>query len=423
MLIEEFSFGNFRSFKDIQTLRMSAARRDSKNKKLDTQNVLTVNDKTKVLKSKVIYGANASGKSNIINALFCFKHIILQCLKNSTILNLVHPFMYSTETMKEPSFFQLIFYIDNIKYRYGFELTHQEILNEWLYATPNRREVPVFIREGQNIIEISKTYISIGYEISKLKSKLFTEKILFLSLIDSINDNLAEKIVKNISDILISSVAVNEAINSSIPNFFKNTNDILEIFDFVKYADTNIVSLESEKNENSEDENKTVIRSSHYVYDENHNAVSLASAYFETIESDGTQQMLSLSPFILQALKCGNPVFIDEFGSKLHPLLTKKIFSLFNSENNNKSQIIAATHTTELMSSDLLRKDQIDFVEKDTYGRSYLYTLVEIKDIRNTASFENDYFKGKYGAIPFLGNWEELEKICDQTEDQQNEEK
>jgi len=413
MFIEEFSFGNFKSFKDIQTLRMTAAKIKSKNKTLDIQNVLTAND-TQLLKSKVIYGANASGKSNAVQALVHFIGIIGTCLRKEGALEyFISPFMYSTETENEPSYFQLNFHIENKKYRYGFEASQEKINCEWLYMTHNVREVPVFLRENQNIIEISKTHLPKGYEISKLKTKLLTEKVLFLSLIESFEDKLAETILKNIFSI---SVCGNQYMDILFEDYLKNKNDVSEITDFIKLMDTGIndMILAKTKAEKS-DKEETVLLSSHKKYNESMEEVAPVYTDFNAVESDGTRQMLFLSPVILKALKMGAPVIIDEFGSQLHSLLAKEIISLFNSTKNNKSQIIVATHTTELMSPDLLRKDQIDFVEKDIYGRSYLYTLVEIKGIRNTASFEKDYLKGKYSAIPFLGNHDELEKICNET--------
>ncbi|MFV8326627.1 AAA family ATPase [Flavobacterium sp. ZS1P14] len=113
-------------------------------------------------------------------------------------------------------------------------------------------------------------------------------------------------------------------------------------------------------------------------------------------ESEGTRKMFELSPFIYDSLKEGTTLVIDEFDSR------------FNSSQNKNSQLIFTTHDTNLLSSELLRRDQIDFVEKDKYGASHLYTLVEIKGIRNNASFEKDYIQGKYGAIPFLGNFSNL---------------
>lgn len=129
---------------------------------------------------------------------------------------------------------------------------------------------------------------------------------------------------------------------------------------------------------------------------------------FSMQESEGTKKMFELSPFIYRSMKEGTPLIIDEFDSRFHPLLTKKIVELYNSFENKKSQLIFTTHDTNLLSSDLLRRDQIDFVEKDKYGASHLYTLVEINGVRNDASFEKDYIQGKYGAIPFLGDFTNL---------------
>ena len=125
-------------------------------------------------------------------------------------------------------------------------------------------------------------------------------------------------------------------------------------------------------------------------------------------ESEGTLKLFELSPFIYEALKEGRPIIIDEFDARFHPLLTKKILELFNSNQNSKSQLLFTTHDTNLLSADLLRRDQIEFVEKDKYGASHLYSLVQFKGIRNNASFEKDYIQGKYGAIPFLGDFSKL---------------
>ena len=426
MLIEEFSFGNYRSFKDVQSLRMQAAKIVSANKELDEQNVIQVNDKIRLLKSKVIYGANASGKSNVVKAMSMFKYLVIFGLRDESIFETIKPFLYSTETVDEPCYFQMIFYIDDIKYRYGFEVSSVGVHNEWLYLTHNIRETLVFIREGQDIPEISKTHMPKGYEISKMKNKLFTEKVLFLSLIENFGDELAERILKGLRSIyfFVSVLGyrdydkwVNEALEDEI---FRNI-----ALSYLKYADTGIGRIELVKEKSVEGkQEESHLNSSHIRYDESLTPVGDVSSDFEYLESEGTQQMLRLTPSLVTMLHNGGVLIVDELGSQLHPMLTKKIFSLFNSNQNKKAQIIATTHTTELMSSDLLRKDQIDFTEKDKYGRSYLYTLVEIKGVRNTASYENDYFKGKYGAVPFLGNWEELEKLCmDVTEGKEDEEK
>jgi len=126
------------------------------------------------------------------------------------------------------------------------------------------------------------------------------------------------------------------------------------------------------------------------------------------MESEGTRKLFELSPIIYDAITNERPLVIDEFDARFHPLLTKKILELFNSEANKGSQLIFVTHDTNLLSSSIMRKDQIDFVEKDKYGASHLYSLVQFKGIRNSASFEKDYIQGKYGAIPFLGDFRKL---------------
>ena len=166
--------------------------------------------------------------------------------------------------------------------------------------------------------------------------------------------------------------------------------------------------------ENAEEEVKQelkkgkIIVSSRTQFDSNLKAVGKSEFSFGIQESEGTKKMFELSPFIYRSLKEGFPLVVDEFDSRFHPLLTKKIVELYNSSENRNSQLIFTTHDTNLLSPDLLRRDQIDFVEKDKYGASHLYTLVEIKGVRNDASFEKDYIQGKYGAIPFLGDFTNL---------------
>jgi len=126
-------------------------------------------------------------------------------------------------------------------------------------------------------------------------------------------------------------------------------------------------------------------------------------------ESGGTLKMFGLSHFIIQAMNENRPLIIDEFDASFHPLLSKKLVELFNSDiNKGQSQFIFITHDTNLLSPKLLRRDQICFVEKDKYGASHVYTLVDFKGIRNDASFEKDYINGRYGAIPFLGDFDSI---------------
>jgi len=424
-MIEEFSFGNFWSFKDIQTLNMTAAKIKSKNTELDQINIFSINKDIHLLKAKAIYGANASGKSNVIKALVTFIRIIKDSVKEERALELIDSFQLSTETENKPTFFQLIFRIGKTRYRYGFEADDKSIKSEWLFSTPNKREQALFIREDKLIVDINQTHFKEGVMYQKLfknsKDPIFTETSLFLTHLSSTGfGKLSKEIIKTISAISIISGlghrgmygVAGDSLSDSIKkkfilNFLKNADIGIDDLDTVEIANENLP-------DNIEDEVKEdlkkgkIIVSSRTKFNAYLKSEGKSDFSFGMQESEGTKKMFELSPFIYRSLKEGTPLFIDEFDSRFHPLLTKKIVELYNSTENKKSQLIFTTHDTNLLSSDLLRRDQIDFVEKDKYGASHLYTLVEIKGVRNDASFEKDYIQGKYGAIPFLGDFANL---------------
>lgn len=425
-MIEEFSFGNFWSFKDIQTLNMTAAKIKSKNSQLDDINVFPINKDTSLLKAKAIYGANASGKSNVIKALVSFIRIIKDSVKEEKALSLIDSFQLSTETENKPTFFQLIFRIGKTRYRYGFEADEKSIKSEWLFSTPNKREQPLFIREGNLILDdINQTHFEEGVMYQKLfensKDPIFTDTSLFLTHLSSTGfGKLSKQIVKTISSISIISGLGHRGMYGIAGDSLSDSVKKKFILNFLKKADIGIDDLDTVEitnenlPENLEDEVKEdlkkgkIIVSSRTKYNAELNSAGKSDFSFGMQESEGTKKMFELSPFIYRSIKEGTPLFIDEFDSRFHPLLTKKIVELYNSVENKKAQLIFTTHDTNLLSSDLLRRDQIDFVEKDKYGASHLYTLVEIKGVRNDASFEKDYIQGKYGAIPFLGDFTNL---------------
>lgn len=434
MTIQEFSFGNFRSFKEIQTLNLASANITSKDKTLDDKNVIhgENNEDVSFLKSKAIYGANASGKSNIIKAFVTFNRIIRTSVKDEKALNFIESFKLSTETEKEPTFFQLIFWHKGFKYRYGFEADEKNILAEWLYGKPKDRELPFFIRENQKIIKLDKTNFSEGNKLVTLfsdepsENDIFRNNSLFLSTLASFGFG---KISKSLLEALTSPFIISGLGHQGMYNYagdaLKDEDKKEYIKNFLKYGDTGIQNIDSIeispddlpddvdddiKKDFNKKKKKRILISTRKKFNGNLEFESNEPFSFGIHESEGTQKLFELSPFIYEAIKNKRPIIIDEFDARFHPLLTKKILELFNSYENISSQLIFTTHDTNLLSSDLLRKDQIEFVEKDKYGASHLYNLTEFKGIRNTASFEKDYIQGKYGAIPFLGGFNKLFK-------------
>jgi len=424
-MIEEFSFGNFWSFKDIQTLNITAAKIKSKNVELDATNVFSINSDISLLKTKAIYGANASGKSNVIKALSSFIRIIYYSVERETILEIIDAFQLNSKSIVEPTFFQMIFRIGKIRFRYGFECDKNSIKSEWLFSTPKKREQVLFIRENNKVDTINQTHFEEGTLYQKLfensNDPIFTPTSLFLSHLSKTGfGKLSKQIVNTIASITIIPGLGHQGMVDNAINSLNEMGQKKFILDFLQKADIGIEDLyvvemandqslsELDSNEVIDAKKRKVIVSRKKQYDSQNKWIGQSRFSFQHQESEGTIKMFELSPYIYSSIKNGTPLFIDEFDARFHPLLTKKIVELYNSVGNKKSQLIFTTHDTNLLSSDLLRRDQIDFVEKDKYGASHLYTLVEIKGVRNDASFEKDYIQGKYGAIPFLGDFANL---------------
>lgn len=433
MKLQEFSFGNFRSFKDINTLNLAAAKIKSKHESIDVNNVIRGENIEDVsfLKSKAIYGANASGKSNVIKAFGIFFRIIRNSVKDDKVLNMIDSFRLSTETENEPSFFQIIFWDKNVKYRYGFELDDEKVYAEWLYGKPGERELCYFIRDGKEIVELDKTNFAEGDKFKTLLSddqteenEIFRDNSLFLSTLATFGfAKLSKHLVESITSTYIISGLGHHGMYKYAGESLTDDKKKKYILDFLKNGDIGIEDLnaieissddlpddldDDVKKDFDNTKKRKLLISSRKKYDENNKFLENESFSFSLHESEGTQKLFELSPFIYQALKDKKTIIIDVFDARFHPLLTKKILELFNSKENKGAQLIFTTHDTNLLSSDLLRRDQIEFVEKDKYGSSHLYSLVQFKGIRNNATFEKDYIQGKYGAIPFLGNFNKI---------------
>jgi AAA15 family ATPase/GTPase len=348
----------------------------------------------------------------------------------------LNSYKLSTENENEPTFFQLIFRENGIRYRYGFEADNKEIKSEWLFATPNLREQTLFIRENQKITKIDKThfgeghkYIELLYDFTddvpkdKYTNSIFRFNSLFLQSVALTGfGKLSKSILNSLFSINIINGLDSDASKCNLASDSLNSPETRKrIIDFLKYADVGIDDLRvyevnsngeivKENKEVNDSSNKTIAVSKRKKYDSTSEGDNNYLSLFND-ESEGTKKLFELSPFIFNSLIIGTPLIIDEFDARFHPLITKKIVELFNSVNNKKAQLIFITHDTNLLSADILRKDQIEFVEKDKFGASHLYSLLQFKGIRNNASFEKDYIQGKYGAIPFLGNFNKLFNI------------
>jgi hypothetical protein len=408
---------------------MVAANRVAKEKRLDENNVFQVDGNLKLLKSAAIYGANASGKSNFAKAINFMKRFIVNSSKETQITEKidVEPFKLSTETENKPSYFEIIFLLHGQKYRYGFEANQERIISEWLFYVPNIRETKLFRRKYDEI-ELSERYKADGIQQRTRRNALF------LSVSAQFNVEIATSILNwIINQLKIISGLKDDGHEAYTFNcLMEDIDKKTAIFNLIKKLDLGISKLEVKtggqgsflerikdfpdavkkilieelEHELNDAEVKIVsIKSLHQKFDKNGILIGIEPFDLSFHESEGTQKIFAISGPLVDCLQEGKTLIIDEFDARLHPLISYAIVELFNSTKTNPSnaQLVLMTHDTSLLSNKLFRRDQIWFVEKTRFGVTDLYSLAEYK-VRNDASFERDYIKGRYGAIPYIGD-------------------
>jgi AAA15 family ATPase/GTPase len=419
MLIE-FSVGNYRSFNDKVTFSMVAAPITAQYPELDANNVFAVDEKLSLLKSAAIYGANASGKSNLSKALNFMKWFMVNSSKEtqSTEKIRVDQFSLSTATASEPSFFEIVFLLEHQQYRYGFEVNRDRVVAEWLFYVPTKRETKLFERNLGDF-SLSKKYGAAG------RQKMTRPNALFLSVCAQLNLDIANQILGWITNNLnvISGLSDEDYLNYTL-NCIKERRNKAEIIQLLKNLDLDIhdinleptdppidmltPSIAAETEEQSQDSGSykpIAAITLHRKFDREKKFAAYEPFMLEKHESEGTKKIFALTGPIVDTLENGKVLVVDEYDARLHPLVSRAIVKMFNSNKTNphNAQLIFMTHDTNLLDNRLLRRDQIWFAEKDHYGATDLYSLAEYK-VRKDASFEKDYIKGKYGAIPFLGD-------------------
>lgn len=417
MLIE-FSVGNYKSFKEIKTLSMVASDTKSYFDEIDETNVFSAGD-LRLVKSAAIYGANASGKSNLVKAMEFSKDMIIHSL-NSSLSNKIFDkydyFKLNPEYFKKPAYFQFIILIEGKKYRYGFEVGYNKtIVSEWLFITENKKEYYCFTRED-NVLTINSN------RLKKAKSleNLVRQNVLFLSVMASYNIPVALEII-NLFDSIILNTYIKDISDSSLQDLFLNKEFSRKfLLKLIKKIDFSINEIEkypvSTTNEsvNNGKIDDFIIFSSHNVYDNAGKIIDEALFEFYKNESFGTQRFISLAAYLYDTLKGGGILVIDELESSLHPHIAQTIIKLFHSNetNPNNAQLIFTTHNTNLLDPHLFRKDQIWFTEKDKTEATDLYSLVEFNEVKSDVAkdfaYEKNYLQGRYGAIPFIGRIDNL---------------
>ncbi|MCF7808027.1 MAG: ATP-binding protein [Candidatus Marinimicrobia bacterium] len=413
MLIE-YNFENFKSFKGMNTFSMVGV---PSFKEHEPDNIISM-EKFKLLKSAVIYGNNASGKSNFTDGIAAMKKLVLNSFRDALLEEdndsdsersiTVDKFLLSTDSEDQPTHFEIKFLCCKAKFRYGFEILNGQISSEWLYSTQKIKEVPLFVREGKKF-SINKSSFGEGENLEK-KTR---SNVLFLSLVAQLNGKKSSSIIDWFKQLNLISGLMDEGYGGY--TLFKLRQDV----EFRKWVSLILPTLEISnitvdelegKSDNKKKQIKFQVSTWHNKYDSQNIIVDSVPFDFASQESEGTKRFIFLLGPIYDTLRNGKILLIDEFDSRLHPHLLQKLTEMFHRTNKFNSQLIYTSHHASLLDKDLFRRDQIWFSEKDQFGISSMYSLADFKstDVRNTSSFSKNYLKGKYGAISYFDIKDEL---------------
>ena len=412
-MILEITLENLFSIKDKISLDLRSANINTEKAKNLPHNLITF-DKESILKSIAIYGANASGKTNIIRSIRYCCYMILE----SHLYNENSRFNFSTFKFydKKEAKFSILFILEKIKYEYSFSFKKSEILTESLYYYPQKKKSKIFTRDEtkKNVYSFSNV-IKRPNDVSINTSK----KTLYISRASQMN----REIPKNIFNFFNQKFILNyQPINNyRLENFLKNKKEIL--LEYLQKASTDIVNIDFEKKKIKHtvvnlknitipniEKNKEVTTPINYqeetalIIKTYHKPNPNVPFNFMQEESNGTINFFYVLINLIDIIENNKMLIIDEIETSLHSEIIKWIINFFHNKEN-QSQLIFSTHNTNLLSFDLFRKDQIYFVEKTDEGFSNLYSLYDFKDFRENMDMEKAYLKGRFGAIPFVDNF------------------
>ena len=422
MLIE-FRVANFKSIRDEQVISLVA---DKDKSHIKTHSFHTgIKSIPSVLKSAAIFGANASGKSNLIAAL----EFVHKLVRESSIIPQgskfnIQPFRLDKSKLNKPSEFEVTFLINQTRYQYGFAVNSERVTDEWLLVYEKAKPQEWFTRR-YDIVKGKYNY-KLGSHL-KGKKKLWRDSTrdnaLFLSTAVQLNSEQLIPVFEWISENLIFlGTNINFYPEDSIAmlNQDEKKNALI---DLVIKADIGIkhIKLESKKgrketislNPKQKQESKIHSEEKEILVPFFLHETDMGSALFNVFEeSIGTQRLFYLAGPILETLEHGKTLIIDELDSSLHTFIVQWLISMFNSNKYNKkgAQIIFTTHDTNLLNQDIMRRDQIWFIEKDKNQATHIYSLSEFSPRRHEA-LGKGYLQGRYGALPFIEDSDHIDDI------------
>ncbi len=422
-MIIEFSVKNYRSIRDLQTISFKATGLKSPaGSDIDADNIVKSNG-VSLLKTVGLYGANASGKSNMLMALSYFAHAVRTLATDSRgVRPLYDPFLF--ETSNEGCFFQVVLLLNGKKYRYGFVVNKSDnvpgknssndvkIESEWLYGNVGKNMKRLFLRVGNEVKEnnlptsegmVIPTKLPYPHTLFLVHAAAFDAKGIPMQIANYLTIHTINNIIEKG---LFRGVSIN-IIKESTPfflSFLKRFNmkyDDIELIDDESYPDNDYSNFPLDK-----------VLLKRTTHDGNNKPLYMNLEYRE---SAGNKKIFDLAGVLLMAFNMENTPFlivIDQIDSNFHPSLLIKLIKMFNDPkiNKNNSQLLFTSHDTNLMSPSIMRRDQFYFAEKQEDESTRLYSLADLRGIRNDADFAKQYLAGYYGALPVLNDYVEVEE-------------
>jgi len=418
-MLLEFRVKNFRSFKDEQVFSLVA----SKDKTLQGLNTMPSGIKPAsrlcLVRSAVIYGANAGGKSNFIKAIQFMKGVVIGSafgMRPEQTFN-VQPFGLDSNSKNLPTEFEITFILKSVRYQYGFTLTSQRVLSEYLLVYRTFKPQQWFHRHYNPDTEKDIYEFGSGLKGSKSVWEEATRaNSLFLSMAVQLNSEQ----LRPVFDWFVQNLVIFNDITPLIPQYsvemLQSPDGKQAICDLLQAADISIADIDVltrrvptqavhfdlavGKTEVREEEQEVHELRLHHVT-ENGTAI-----FGLNDESAGTRNLLFLTGPVLNILDQGKTLIVDELDNSMHPLLVRRLVEMFHDSvfNAKGAQLIFSTHDTSLLDNDLFRRDQIWFVEKSADQASSLYPLSDFSPRKNEA-IGRGYLIGRYGALPFFTDW------------------
>ena len=441
IMLLEFSVENFLSFKD----RVSLSLDSSASKKLSC-NLIEVSEKERLLKSAVVYGANASGKSNLVKALFFMRNMVAHSHNFNIDTRIpVTPFRLDRDCLEKPSCFELKFVHEGVRYRYGFSCDGGRVIDEYLFERPGKRERAVFKRKNSFEKDSSdkgssdsdnsdKCSSDFHFPVDKKQQELISSQTIENTLYLSRATQLGYEKTRPVYEFFTGNLQVSLTPgwkNYTLERMYSDEAFKARVIEVLKKADFGGIEEITVKKEKSPSQGPEFVfehsptdsfKSSgsasglaggpvdesggayggSYEVRTRHRTESGDAVYFDLgEESEGTQKTLTLLGPLFDVMDVGGVLFIDELESSLHPEITRLLIRLFNSKKNSSAQLVFTTHDTNLLDNELFRRDQIYFCTKEPNRHTELASLLDF-DIRQEIDFERAYLTGRVGGVPIV---------------------